>query len=124
MEGISWVQVLEIETYLHKLVESNPENIIWGVWEVGMKNSMILNKNQSYKPDDIREYLFKKYPHNELIRNKPQIIESFCEILLNGGKLTKVDELLYQMNSNPKSFQATELEQSGKNGQIDHPAPV
>lgn len=75
MSGLTWIQVLEIETYLNRLIENSAIGFQVMLWQEGTRYSLLLNKSQIYSPKDIEQYLFNKYPNNEFIRKNPEIIK-------------------------------------------------
>lgn len=111
MRGLKWIQVLEIETYLNKVMHENAMFFQVRIWEEGKKHNLILNQTQLYTSEDIKEYLFNKYPQNQFFRDAQELIGQLYNNLIMGNRICKVDENLYSLNSNPEPFQTTGREQ-------------
>ncbi|BDS09588.1 hypothetical protein [Aureispira anguillae] len=84
MNELNWKQVLEIETYINKVIDDNVTMFEKMFWDQGKKEYLTLDKKKYYTLSDLKEYFYEKYPNNEYYKGAHEVIQELFTISLSG----------------------------------------
>ena len=111
MNELNWKQVLEIETYINKVIDDNVTMFEKMFWDQGKKEYLTLYKKKYYTLSGLKEYFYEKYPNNEYYKGAHEVIQELFTISLSGVRIIEIDDSLLYLNTLGTSTGISELDQ-------------